>query len=228
MGGRSGQGIGRQQQQQQQQQQQNGTQDYNATVIINGRNQFPQYSTEDMISFTGIPKDFKGGIRIEYNDDGAKVYISGEGVSMTRDINLYDKEVSNEYFKIERSSIHYGRGAEIFNNQVQSVKSAGFERIKVYAAGSHDDNQTYNGYYTWARFGYVPNNEQLGVTGFNQFAQQNNIGQVSNFKEIMYTKQGRDWWQNKAGVSFRGTFDLTDNSYSMTTLNNYMQERANR
>lgn len=206
--------------------------DYNASVNTDGTNRFPQYSTGDMISFTGIPKDFGGSIRVSYNSTGAEINIYGEGVNMTRNVyfdsNGNPDRVYNAYFRIDNGSQHDGRGSEIFNNQVQTLKSSGFNRIEVTAAGSAADNSVYNGYYTWARFGYVPNNPTLGVNEYNRYADQQGYERVSNFKEIMYTKAGRDWWQNKEGVSFRGTFNLQDNSYSMTTLNNYMQERANR
>lgn len=206
--------------------------DYSATVDVQGANRFPQYSTGDMISFTGIPKDYGGAITVSYTNEGATIQITGEGVNMTRQVYLDSNgnpdRVYNAYFRIADGSRHDGRGSEIFNSQVNTLKSAGFGRIEVSAAGSARDNSVFNGYYTWARFGYVPDNPQLGVSSYNRYAEQQGYEKVSNFKEIMYTKSGRDWWQNKEGESFRGTFNLQDNSYSMTTLNNYMQERANR
>lgn len=206
--------------------------DYSARVDTNGTNRFPQYSTGDMISFTGIPKDYGGAITVSYTNEGATIQITGEGVNMTRNVyfdsNGNPDRVYNAYFRIADGSRHDGRGSEIFNSQVNTLKSAGFGRIEVSAAGSARDNSVFNGYYTWARFGYVPDNPQLGVSSYNRYAEQQGYEKVSNFKEIMYTKSGRDWWQNKEGESFRGTFNLQDNSYSMTTLNNYMQERANR
>jgi hypothetical protein len=205
---------------------------YNATISESGTNRFPQYSSDDFTSFTGVPKDFGGTVRIEYNQNGATVYVNGEGVSMQRNINFDGQGkpdyVYNAYFKIDDGSPHDSRGAEIFNNQVTTLRNQGFNRIEVSAAGAYNDNATFNGYYTWARFGYVPNDANLGVNAFNQYAQQNGLEQVSNFKEIMYTSAGREYWKNKGGQSFRGTFNLNKNSYSSTTMDNYMKERANR
>jgi len=54
------------QEQERQQRQQNGTQDYNATIGERGTNRFPQFSTGDIVSFTGVPKDFGGQISVSY------------------------------------------------------------------------------------------------------------------------------------------------------------------
>jgi flagellar biosynthesis GTPase FlhF len=205
--------------------------DYNANVTITGQTN-SSFNTGNMLSFTGVPKDFGGNISVTHYGNETVIRVSGEGVTMNRtikfDSNGNPDYVYNSYFKIDEGTQHDKRGAEIFNNQVTSLRQAGFDRIEVSAAGAYNDNATFNGYYTWARFGYVPNDATLGVSSYNQYAQQEGYEKVSNFKEIMYTEQGREWWKNKGGVSFSGKFNLNKSSYSSTTMKNYMKERANR
>jgi len=106
------------------------------------------------------------------------------------------------------------------------LRSNGFNQITVTAGGSYGSSM--NGYYTWARFGYESKgNPTLGVSGFNDYARQNGLAEVRNFKQVMATEQGREWWKRN-GRQWSGTFDLKDNSYSMNTLNSYQQERSNR
>jgi len=42
---------------------------------------------------------------------------------------------------------------------------------------------------------------------------------------LMKTEQGRKNWKY-FGEGFHGTFDLSDNSYSMNTLNEYRKEKG--
>lgn len=217
-----------QQQQSQQQQDSDSYRDYNGNVSTSGTNNFPQFSTGDVLSFTGVPKDFGGQISVSYTQNGAYVQISGEGVQMDRRINLQDKSVYNEYFRVDRSSRHYGRGAEIFNSQIQTLRNAGFNEVTVTAGGSYGSSM--NGYYTWARFGYEPtNNPTMGVSQFNDHLQSKGItnSNVSKFTDIMKTDEGRDWWTLN-GRQWSGTFKLQGDGYSINTLNSYMQERAAR
>lgn len=211
MGGRSGQSIIR-----------NTEKKYNANVTTVNQNNFNNYTQNDILSFAGVPEEYTGKVRISYREYGAIVSLRGDGIEMDRRIDLNNMSVQNMLFTIDNDSPYKGKGTEIFNNQVKSLKKAGFNEITTQAAGSK--NSEYNGYYTWARLGFEPENKQLGVDSFNEFAKNNGLSKVNSFNEIMSTSKGREYWKNN-GNEFIGKFSLKNNSYSLNTLNSYINEK---
>lgn len=63
-----------------------------------------------------------------------------------------DKFMYNEYL-ILNDSAPKGSGINIFSEQVENAAREGFAYIRTHAAGDYS-NPTFNGYYTWPRFGY--------------------------------------------------------------------------
>jgi len=107
-------------------------------------------------------------------------------------------------------------GIKMFVNQVQAAKKLGFKSFDVDAAGSKQSSR-YNGYYTWARFGYEPN----GWSG-KEIAE--NL-QIAGRKEkdlwtLMSTKEGQEWWKEE-GESWSGLFYLQEGSRNLQRLKEY-------
>ena len=221
MGGRSGQSINIGQNKQQSQIK-NNYPNVQVNILGTRTNQFPNFTVNDYIALTGLPNDFDGEVNINFTVNGAGITVEGDDGKffMGRGININDKIIENAVFEIQDDSKFKGQGAEIFNNQVQQAQKDGFLKIKTTAA--RDDE--YVGYYVWARLGYEPNNPQLGVSKFNEYAEKNGLGKVNSFKEIMATKVGQDYWKDK-GDSFDGNFDLSKDSYSMKTITNYIKNK---
>ncbi len=59
--------------------------------------------------------------------------------------------VKNDYLIVKDEGT--GLGGKIFGEQIKQAAEAGFDYITCWAAGSYGDT-TWNGYYTWPRFGY--------------------------------------------------------------------------
>ena len=176
----------------------------------------------------GIPKDITGDILITYKKDlllkRVEIEFNGSGIKMTREINLNNKIITNEYFKIDNNSSYKGRGAEIFKDQVDNATKFGFKRIETYGAG--EKNGIYNGYYTWGRLGYEPKVGQFHVEkALETFNNQN--ASNANFMEMMSTKKGQDFWkENGRGTDYK--FDLTKDSPNQIRLQNYIDGKGKK
>ena len=215
MGGRSGQTLTRSGQQVAV----SGNSYPDANIIESGQNT-SGYSVQKIASLAGIPKDFKGNLLIDHKRDGTiDVRISNEGLSMQRIINKDKGVVKNEYFEILDNSRYKGRGYKIFESQVNEMRKSNFKKIQVYAAGDIR-NPRYNGYYTWARFGYQPDNAARWVERVNT----NNGTQFKSWYEMMNTETGQRLWK-QVGSGWSGEFDLKNGSLSMKTWNNYLKYR---
>lgn len=176
---------------------------------------------KEALRLAGIPNDYAGKVGVYGAGDPGTVYVSllGRDITMVRKIHYIEKRVTNSEFVIEDNSKYKGQGADIFAAQVETLANAGFKTIHT-SAGRSDGYL--NGYYTWARCGYVPENAGHGV------AKARHAGlKVATFEDIMATPTGRAWWKGH-GWGFEGSFSLAKNSYSQRTLAAYMKERAER
>lgn len=190
---------------------------------------------DEMIRHSGIPSDFGGSIDVIKRRDGS-VYldVNGQGVTMQRVISKDDNGktfVYNQYFRIDEGTKYDGRGFEIFNNQItylsnnKSIYGDKVSYVKVSAAGNGPafGASSFNGYYTWVRFGYKvdqPYNANF-TNAFNQATGAN----ARDMWEMMSSKAGRDWWKEN-GRGWQGTFDLSKGSASRAILSDYVKERA--
>ena len=179
------------------------------------------FDDKQFLKLAGIPKDIKGRVDIEYYSQG-KVSVThiADDIYMERIINTVTKKIDNINFTIQKDSRYKGKGAELFNNQVKEARKAGYDQIRTQAAGYKGG--TYNGYYTWARLGYIP-------TGNGSLASVRNIKNITgvdygNFQTMMRTSSGIKAWKEH-GTAFSGIFDLKKGSESLKTLNNYLKNK---
>ena len=177
------------------------------------------------IQLTGLMKDFKGYVTITPSfGDTIKVDVLGNGLEMERKIFTAggDKYIANEYFRIDDNSLYSGKSLEIFSRQVKNAAKSGFDRIKVSAAGD-PTSKAYNGYYTWAAYGYQPEYKAY-LTSLIRSKTGRNYGTWEN---MMKSKQGRaDWKAN--GESWGGTFDLKKGSNSFKQLAIYTKDKKSK
>lgn len=190
---------------------------------------FTKDEVDDFLKLSGIPTNIKGEVTItatKYLEGMGHVAIEfeGDGVKMGRRLKLKDKQIENEFFKIEKDSAWKGKGAEIFKSQVDYASKKGFVKIETYAGR----DAAYNGYYTWARLGYTPleHEKQYILKTIDDFNLKNNT-KVRDLGELMGIKTGQEYWKDK-GFSFAGEFDLKPGSYSQTTLNNYINGKGKK
>lgn len=126
------------------------------------------------------------------------------------------KYIKNEFFQAFKTKT--GIGAKIFARQVKKASKLGYTRIVTDAAGRKGSN--YNGYYTWARFGY---NSRLGTHKYSLPAPYNTAKTIQG---VMRMKGGREAWKEHGGM-FYGTFDLRKGSKSRKILSAYLKEQKN-
>ncbi len=171
------------------------------------------------LKMCGIPEDFQGKVSLTDSSGWILIKGRGEGFEFSRRYNTETKAIENRFIEIENGSRFKGKGAFIFNKQVEQSSLAGYKKIRTVAKKSSGAN----GYYTWARLGYKPdtgyNPLKMGET-ISNFNSKNSVD-VKSFEELMSTKSGQQHWKEN-GFEFKGEFDLTPGSYSRNTLKNYI------
>lgn len=158
-------------------------------------------------------------------DDGSVLYeiyhpLLQQPSHRTLQRDVYGRlELSNDLLMLSDTARrdHPKLGLRIFATQVSEARKLGVDHIAVYAAGERG-NPVYNGYYTWPRFGYdgeIP----YAVSRLLPESMEH----MTQISELMATKEGRAFWKEH-GSSVTLEFDLTEGSYSMTTLRAYLKE----
>lgn len=159
-------------------------------------------------------------------DNKISLGVVTEDCVCERTLDLEKGKGSMDFLMMNPSKSSSGKGAEIFYNQIKQFQKLGIKILSTHAAKG--DN--FNGYYTWARLGYT----------IEKYEEQRNhlinllkndldpeLNKVNNLETLMSTEKGRKWWK-EWGFEFHGSFNLEEGSYSMNTINNYMDERKSK
>lgn len=178
---------------------------------------------KNYLKLSGVPEDLSGRVKVFVYDDYTDINVKGEGLQMSRKI-YKNGSITNEEFYIDDDSRFKGHGTSIFKNQVDEATKQGFSYINTYASGSGELPHGHNGYYTWARLGYMDQSEDIEINPTVKKFNKEHGTDVKNLEELMGFKSGQEYWK-RHGSSFEGNFDLKKDSYSQRTLNNYIHER---
>lgn len=196
-------------------------------------------SRHEVLRLAGVPADYRGSIVIEVltgieDGRGRTLYVrtindtsSVGGISLKRYLRFRpdgSKICNNDTQIIPDGSRYKGRGTELFAAQVRALRAAGFTKITASLAGNKK-RSSWNGYYSWARVGYLPSHQAVEEHWVNKFKAAGKT--ATTFADIIATAEGRAWWKEH-GDGFHGEFDLADGSYSMRTLEGYLKERQAR
>lgn len=196
------------------------TTDYQDVNIYNNGVNNTNRSSEYFLGLAGIPKDFNGEAEVVYYQNGlVDVNIRNEGITMQRQIKIADKSIYNALFRIEDKTKYSGKSLEIFTNQVKSAQKEGFKKITVNAAG-YPNSPSYNGYYTWASYGYTPSNKNMLV----QSIKLKTGSDYGTWENMMKSKLGRADWKDN-GTGWDGTFDLKKGSVNIKQLAAYTKDK---
>ncbi len=109
-------------------------------------------------------------------------------------------------------------GPKIFARQVEHCSERGFKAITCIAA-----HVPFNGYYTWARFGYIMD-EEMQPEMDRHLKERHFKGSERTPHEIVLNPAYRKWWK-KNGIGWTGTFSLTDGSESLRIFEQYKKEK---
>jgi len=167
---------------------------------------------------------FSGSIKVKNPETGV---MEEKHFSANRTMRIENgkKRIHNNIFEGE------GAGVSMFGRQVENATKHGFDQIDTHAAGMGDgvpgvhSRGTFNGYYTWPRFGYndtVPSSVYAKLPAGMKAKVDKHGGKVSG---LMGDKKSRDWWMGHGSSLVDSKFDLTKGSYSQRTLNAYLHER---
>lgn len=142
-----------------------------------------------------------------------------ESYNLKRIINLKEKSLSMESFilgiNIQRKQI----GAKVFNDAVEYSRQLGFKKLKTFAAKTG----YYNGYYTWARFGYDAKYTDIFYPTSPRWKYFEEKG-YKRMSDLMKVKEGREWWKVN-GTDWNGVFDLSPDSISSKVWELYKKEK---
>lgn len=135
--------------------------------------------------------------------------------TLSRDANGLLK-VHNDYF-IGKAGAFKGFGVRAFGLQVNAMAKAGVRYMDTYAAG-HYGHPTFNGYYTWPRFGYNAPLSRSYITLLPA-----NLRSARNLHELFSLPGGPEWWKEH-GQSIDVEFDLSEGSAHRKALELYMKK----
>jgi hypothetical protein len=113
-----------------------------------------------------------------------------------------------------------GVGLLSFRTQVKGARRLGVQRIELWAAGDFKD-RSYNGYYTWARFGFdapLTQEEKRRLSALSQFVGAQTVNDLMKCG-------GRQWWRDN-GSARKMRFDLNEDSSMMRVFNDYLEDKG--
>jgi len=137
--------------------------------------------------------------------------------------NLINKSIQT--IKSEGENIS-GGGLNLLVRQIANLKNQNKIR-KIEGEFLRRSNST--GYYVYLRYGFVP--DESAQSNFrnliDEFNNQYPNNKVNKIEDFLKTETGRNFWREK-GDDWDGYFDLSDNSYSMKTLGDYVENKIDR
>ncbi len=167
----------------------------------------------------GIPWDGLESILFsaDYDYPSKSLYVSRESELFEANRSLYwnDRFIDNTYLNV--FSTGTGLGVYIFINQIIQAQKLGIEYFTVSAAKSNK----YNGYYTWARFGYSMDNPMDEKTLKELLTREGR--QEMDLFELMKTRNGRNFWKEK-GFWWQGKFNVLPGSINIQAFNDYLHQ----
>jgi GNAT superfamily N-acetyltransferase len=177
---------------------------------------------KDMASLVGAPDDarvtvgiYKGKLEVGWESpagSASRTFRKVDGVP----------EVENVHFILEKEHQGTGLGTAVLAKQIAHATRHGLSKIKTYAAGNFRSIDTYNGYYTWPRFGYdAPldewTREKLPAT----------LADAGRLSDLMKTPEGREWWKVN-GEDGDMEFDLRAGSLSRKVFAEYLRRKKGK
>jgi hypothetical protein len=119
-----------------------------------------------------------------------------------------------------------GGGLNILTRQIANLKAFGKIK-KIEGEFLRRGNST--GYYAYLRYGFIPDRVAQSTYSdlINEYNELYPNGKVSKIEDFLKTETGRSFWKEKGG-DWDGHFDLSDNSYSMKVLEDYVKNKIDK
>lgn len=187
-----------------------------------------RFSKEDLVKLSGAVDGSE--IKISHYPENNPLYDYPTITLIAKNADLYEDTMQrvlqlidnklvleNEYQVLQKSQRGQGLAAWALAHQVQAAQQLGVAYIHTFAAGS-PRNQSYNGYYTWARLGFSKHFDE-GDWGLFP-----NLKDLEELADLMTTPEGQKWWKQH-GWSEKLKFDLSANGKSLKILTDYLIEK---
>jgi hypothetical protein len=160
-------------------------------------------------------------LEFDYSKDCIEISLENEVLSIERIYNYNTKDITNFSFSVKNKG--KGLGTTIFKNQIEAYQKQGYKKLLTKAIKTDSSN----GYYTWARLGYDIEEGSRDSFIFKELVSNGDekIKSCKTLSELMSSKEGREFWKNY-GFAFMGTFDLSEKSENLKTLNKYINEKS--
>lgn len=165
---------------------------------------------------------------VGFEGEGITLRVTHKGFTMKRTLTMEDgkRTCRNDYFIANETGS--GLGASVFAGQIAALRKGGFDQMTTTAATGKNlqpPPELFNGYYTWARFGYDGHVhvDELGSKSLPSGVSPSKDGYVS-VADVMRAKDGAAWWKRN-GAQFHAEFDLADSSHSMKVFNAYLEAK---
>jgi predicted GNAT family acetyltransferase len=193
-----------------------------------GMSLFNRISNKDFVSLGGdtpdsdlIIKKIETGM-MSQND--MRIAIKTDKYESLVTVSKYGNNLS---FDIDHVDVFkefegHGLGAKMFANMLNAAEKNGFENIELRAAKGIHGGRAYNGYYTWARFGFELRNDQQKAYFLNLVktkGESSTIRSATSLQELMRTKEGQKFWFDN-GFDYLGSFNIKkDKAYFLDYYN---------
>lgn len=184
-------------------------------VNVLTKTDYSKKTLDEMASLSGIsalnPNDVDS-VRI-----GKKsVTVSGDGIDIRVQIDKEENALLLDYMELEHKG--QGTGAKVLDSMVKASRAHGLEKIILDASGSYGSSQ--NGYYTWPRLGF-----DASLTSAQKEKAKNAGFVAETISDLMKTEKGRKYWKENGTSIQEAVFDLSKNSKSMLTLEEYLKKK---
>lgn len=194
-------------------------------------------TVEDMIKSTGAPDGSEVAAEVVYGKLSLTVthpWYSKFKRSFAVDKSTGEIIIYNDYMVLDPSkSLPPGVGLRTLAEQVTAARALGVKRLETYAAGDAYDKK-YNGYYTWFRYGYNSDLDEVDKINIANYVDKSDVlsnDDVKKFKSAKSIldifdigKTGREYWR-EYGSDHRATFDVDPGSRNSKTLLKYLKEK---
>ena len=196
------------------------------------------FDPEAVASVVGAPDDAE--VFIAYSDsakyrDEIKVRVSHPAYDATYFVRVSvkgEKSIYMDAFFAKEGAKGSGIGTEVFSRQVENAKEADVAYIECHAAKANpnDLKNPHNGFYTWARFGFDQDLDELEDDRL-QAKIEKAYPAARTVGDLMAAGPAwRDWWKKNGDDLFHAKFQLKEPppSRSLQVLEAYQEERAAR
>ncbi|MEW4569299.1 hypothetical protein AB1L88_15650 [Tautonia sp. JC769] len=184
---------------------------------------------EDLASLGGAPDDATVHVRVDgVSRDRVRIVVKGDGYYADRVLmgeSNGQTILYNAYFAVDKNQRNRGLGRAVFGREVEHAIRLGVARIETTAAGEGRKRLaggTWNGFYTWPRFGY-----DGPLTSDVKRQLPRALADAERISDLMRTPEGREWWKDW-GTQSALEFDLAPGSLSRRTWDAYLAEKQQR